>query len=255
MNCSFCKNSTTKISLKKFEWFFCSNCNSYYKGKKNIRTYFLEFFYIFLKFQTGKFYQYNHLLFKETSLKSNKKYNFLNRNIKPLNFFEALDLSGEPFNVCLTLKKNKTLKDVTFTTYNDKVINLLKKKYKHKFFYCDFEKNHKFSLNNSYNLIIAWMCLYYSKNLKEVLANINNKFSKKKSTMIISSPEPTLKTIKYFDSTHIYPPNIFFSKKVLVKLMTKNHFKLTKSEYSKKIYDQNFKSYSRNFNLIFKKNN
>ena len=252
MNCSFCKISTTKISLKKFEWFFCSNCNSYYKGKKNTYTYLLELLYFFLKFQTGKFYQYNHLYFNEESLKGNKKYNFLNRNIKRFNFFKALDLSGAPFNVCLTLKKTKKLKDVTFTAYNDNVINLLKNKYKHKFFYCDFEKNHTFSLNNSYNLIIAWMCLYYSKNLKEVLANIN-KLSEKKSTMIISSPEPTLKTIKYFDSTHIYPPNIFFSKKILVKLMSKNNFKLTKSEYSKKICDQNFKSYSRNFNLIFKK--
>ena len=206
-----------------------------------------------MKFQSGKFYQYSHLLFNETNLKNNKKYYFLKRNIKPFNFFKTLDLSGEPFNIGLSLKKNKTLKDITFTAYNDKVINSLKKKYKHKFFYCDFEKNNKFSKNNSYNLIIAWMCLYYAKNLKEVLANIN-RLSKKKSTMIISSTEPTIKTIKYFDRTHIYPPNIFFSKKILIKLMSENHFRLTKSEYSKKIYNQNFKSYSRNFNLIFKKN-
>ena len=96
------------------------------------------------------------------------------------------------------------------------------------------------------------MCLYYSKNLKGVLANIN-KLARKNSTMIISSAEPTIKTIKYFDNTHIYPPNIFFSKKILVKLMNEKQFKLIKSEYSKKIYDQNLKSYSTNFTLIFKK--
>jgi hypothetical protein len=252
MNCYFCKLSTKKISLKKFDWFFCSNCNSYFKGKKKIYSYFLELCFLFIKFQTTKLAQYNYLHFIKAKLKDNKKYNFLRKNIKPLNFFNALDLSGEPYNISLSLKKKKILKEVTFTTYNHKLIKLLKKIYKCEILEYDFEKKQKFSKKNSYNLIIAWMCLYYSKNLEKTLADII-KLSKIKSTIIISSSEPTLKTVKYFDNTHYYPPNIFFSRKILVDLMNKKRFKLLKSAYSKKLFDKDFESYSRNFNLIFKK--
>ena len=97
------------------------------------------------------------------------------------------------------------------------------------------------------------MCLYYSNNLKKELANID-KLSNKKSMVIISSPVPTLKTVNYFDNTHIYPPNIFFSENILIKLMNNKKFNLIKSKYSKKIYNKNLKSYSQNFILIFKKN-
>jgi len=128
----------------------------------------------------------------------------------------------------------------------------LKKKFPIKFFYYDLE-NEKIFSNKKYNLIIAWMCLYYSKNLQKQLSNIIS-LATKNCKIIISSPVPTLKTIHYFDSTHIYPHYIIFDQKNIIKYFNNKNFYLIKSEITKKNFSKissDIKGFRQNFILTF----
>jgi len=105
MKCSFCNLKLEKISLKKFNWFNCLKCQSKFRGGKKIFTYLLDILYLLIKGKAGKFWQYEKMTYDDSNPRKHWKYNYLVKNINPKNYYDALDISGDPFSIALSLKK------------------------------------------------------------------------------------------------------------------------------------------------------
>ena len=238
--CKYCKKTNEKIISLKHYFFKCNECNIIFREEKNKKN----LFYLFKNFSTfirhfgeGKSkenqFDYYFNINKNDDYK-NKKYYYIkdlleeNKNIK-----DILDISGAPGNIGYNLKKKFPI-NYDLTEYDYKIVNHLSGIFNLNCYQLDFDDLEKNNIpkNKEYDLIVLAHCIYYSKNIFELIHFINSKL-KKNGFLLISQNKPNFATLTKFSIMEGYAPYVFYGSNFINNILSDLNFFLIKEENEK----------------------
>lgn len=266
-NCSFCKKKINPIYTLKHLYYYCKNCNFYFRDKfnnKNIFNFIFNNKHYLNNNNTNKqthFTYYKNLLNNYLKNLSNNKTWSVAFNKEKFNYFrkkrfkrplKVLDVGGSPGIDAVHMLKKKKIQKIDITEYNKDIAKHIFKKTKINVYNFDLMKL-KIINKKQYDLIILWNVIYYCKDLDKLFKIIKKNLNPG-GVIILCSPVPTLGLVIKFGIIESYPPNFFYSIKSIKRSLSKNNLKIDKVIFSqnKNFIKHNFFNFK---NLYFFKKN
>ena len=256
--CKFCKKKINLVYTLKHLYYYCKNCNYYFRNKFNSGNIFNFFFkkkHYLHNNNTNKqthFKYYKSLLEKQSyNLAFNEdKYNYMKtRNKRPS---RVLDIGGSPGIDAVIMLRKKIVDTIEITEYNSDIAKNIYKKTKIKTYNFDLSRL-KIINKKKYDLIILWNVIYYCDNLERLFEIIKKNLTPG-GKIILCSPCPTLGLIIKYGVIESYPPKFLYPIKLIKESLNKNNLKIKKISLSKSknFIKHNFSNFK---NLYFLKKN
>ena len=254
--CKYCESKVSKIISLRHFFYKCENCKNITRSeikKINLFDLFKSTSLVKLSnYHKKKSSQFQYYLnVKVNDNYKGEKFYFIEDFIKKdKSIKDVLEVSAGPGLVGYNLQNSLNI-NYNLTEYDEKIVSNMKKKFNINSYILDFDNLNQNNIPESkkYDLIILYYCIYYCKNLEELIVLLNNKL-KQSGKVIITQNVPNFAAVTKFSIMENYPPYVFYDGNYLIKKFSE--FGLDVTQYKEKKRKNFISQYFFNFSKLSK---